>query len=461
MIDGLTLPAWTSNLITKLMKNRTWSILFACFALLLLIPLHLSARPRSPLPPLPESGVLWQWRCDEAGAWFPLRSAPLEAANADFAESWSGYALRMSSLTPALLRFPVVDTDGRTNLNCQVGSMRFWFKPDWSSQSLGGQGPGTWARLIEVGAFTDDARFGWWSLHLSPEGDAIHFRAQAGGKTVEYLRAGIAWAQGQWHEIALTYDARSTVIYLDGKAVAQGAGVTLAPSAKPQADLGFEIGSDMAGENLAQGEFDELKTYRHPLAPAQVAWIYECNARQAALGPVSAEEEQMQLLTVQALRSGQMMALSSPPPPPGDPPPGDPSTNILWSGTNSFNSTNLHLGPPFWTNGNLLMSYGGGSTNRPPYDLFLATNIPPVALTNNPPPMGWEWVYRTATSQTNWTLYAVPPEQSFFLLAGTNDWDADEMTDAYERLVSQTATNVAQPSFRVFITLPDNASILP
>jgi hypothetical protein len=75
--------------------------------------------------------------------------------------------------------------------------------------------------------------------------------------------------------------------------------------------------------------------------------------------------------------------------------------------------------------------------------------------------MEWEWVYRTAQSQTNWTLYGVPPPQSFFLLAGTNDWDGDGMTDAYERLISQTATNVAQASFRVFITLPDNASILP
>jgi hypothetical protein len=276
---------------------------------------------------------------------------------------------------------------------------------------------------------------------------------------VEFLRADVAWEQGQWHEIALAYDAQSSVIYLDGQPVAQGAGVTLAPGTKVQENLGFAIGSDMAGENLAQGEFDELKTYRQPLAPAQVAWIYECNARQAALGPVTAEEDFLTLLRIESFRSGGMMAMSSPPPPPGGG--GGGGRNTPWAGTNSFSSTNLHLGPPAWTNGDLLMSYGGGASNRPPYDLFLATNIPPVGVTNNPPPMEWEWVYRTAQSQTNWTLYGVPPPQSFFLLAGTNDWDGDGMTDAYERLISQTATNVAQASFRVFITLPDNASILP
>jgi hypothetical protein len=170
------------------------------FALDCFLPVF--ARPRPPIPPLPEAGVLRQFRFDEAGAWYPLRGAPLEAVNVAFAESWSGYALQVGGLPPALLRFPMVESDGHTNLNCQVGSVRFWFRPlAWSSQGDGGQGPGTWARLLEVGAFTDNARFGWWSVHVSPEGEKLHFRAQGDGRETEFLRAPILWSFGEWHDI--------------------------------------------------------------------------------------------------------------------------------------------------------------------------------------------------------------------------------------------------------------------
>ena len=40
----------------------------------------------------------------------------------------------------------------------------FWFAPYWAGTNEGGTGPGQWSRLIEVGSYTPDASYGWWSL---------------------------------------------------------------------------------------------------------------------------------------------------------------------------------------------------------------------------------------------------------------------------------------------------------
>jgi hypothetical protein len=58
----------------------------------------------------------------------------------------------------------------------------FWFKPDWSSANVGGNGPGSWGRLIETGdndpdlstnSWTLDSTNGWWALYLSPDGTQL------------------------------------------------------------------------------------------------------------------------------------------------------------------------------------------------------------------------------------------------------------------------------------------------
>jgi len=63
------------------------------------------------------------------------------------------------------------------------------------------------------------------------------------------------------------------------------------------------------------------------------------------------------------------------------------------------------------------------------YDLFATTNLAPTA---------WQWVLRCAPGQTNLTVTNQTSPNCFYLLAVTNDADADGLSDAFELLVSHT-----------------------
>ena len=143
------------------------------------------ARPRPPLPPFPDFGLLNAWRFDDTNSWGGADSAPLVAQGVELAESWSGYVLRIAGGKTAQVRFPAFKGNGRPNLRCDSGSIRFWFSPNWSSADCGGKGPGSYARLIEVGTASRQAD-GWWSLYVDPvKGSVLTIDT---GKVVTHLR---------------------------------------------------------------------------------------------------------------------------------------------------------------------------------------------------------------------------------------------------------------------------------
>src|SRR6266481_7610283 len=83
-----------------------------------------------------------------------------------------GYSMVMDSTNPARLQFNLIESDGSTNLTLAAGTVFLWFNPDWASSSTNqsGTGPGVWGRLIDVGSYTTNANFGWWSLYLDSGG---------------------------------------------------------------------------------------------------------------------------------------------------------------------------------------------------------------------------------------------------------------------------------------------------
>src|SRR5205085_10566310 len=76
----------------------------------------------------------------------------------------------------------------------------------------------------------------------------------------------INWASNEWHQIAVTYDATNSALYVDGASlVTNGYGAFWFPDAATRSG-GFSVGSSKSGINQARGQFDELATFNYSLA---------------------------------------------------------------------------------------------------------------------------------------------------------------------------------------------------
>jgi hypothetical protein len=224
--------------------------------------------------------LLAHWTFDDTNTWVGQEGQlPLLANNLAGVPSWSSNAVLVDSASPALLAYNVVETNGSPNINCQTGSVLFYFKPDWSSYDQccwNRTGPGVSGRLIEMGNYDPAFTNGWWSLYLSPDGTQIFFGTSTNGGGMTNLSASISWASDTWYQIALAYSPTGSALFVDGQMVAAGAGVTYCLNADELAK-GFRIGSDQDGNNQAGGAFDELETFASPLsgigAPADTYWF--------------------------------------------------------------------------------------------------------------------------------------------------------------------------------------------
>ncbi len=223
---------------------------------------------------------LAHWRFDDTNTWVgEAGQLPLLATNVIGVPSWCSNAVRVDSVYQARLAYDVVETNGHTNINCQTGSLLFWFQPGWSSTNAGGNGPGHWGRLIEMGdndpdlasdAWITGSTNGWWALYLNPDGTQLSFGTSTNGGGTTNVSANISWFSNEWYQIALTYSPAGSALYVNGQLLASGAGVTGHPDANELSN-GFRIGSDLSGFNQAEGAFDELQTFDYPLDAANTA----------------------------------------------------------------------------------------------------------------------------------------------------------------------------------------------
>jgi hypothetical protein len=434
------------------MKTRAW-LRRALGCLGLALGAHLAgsafARPRPPLPPSPEAGFLASFRFDRTN----VLSDPnpgLLLQDAALVESWSGYALSMEGLAPKLFGLPAVDPDGRANLASTTGTIRFWFRPSWSSATVGGNGPGGPACLFEVGAWAGNRSVGWWSLQFSQAGDAISFLAGSQGECLEILRAGIGWQAGEWHQVAFSYSPAGSWLFLDGQVAAEGRPVALVPLDQFRGVFGFSLGSDAQGSSLAQGHLDELTTFRIAQQPVDAAWNYSCLAAFAALGPITPEEDAARLVSLAALAAGgaggsqRMLSLGGPlvPPPGGGATNGHPMTNG-WVWANGFDhGTNLCFGSIgyVWTNQttNLHLTIANSASSNS-HDLYLATNLNPVSFWGGTTQgIAWSFLTNLSAGCTNLTWSNVIVSVAFFGLAKHQDSDADGLSDGDEIFLYKT-----------------------
>ena len=384
------------------MKTKLFPVVFLALA----AALPLLARPRPALPPVPEFS-LNHWRFDQTNWWTVPRTAPAEVVNAALVESWSGYATRLSE-ERGVLRLPAVNSAGKINLDLEYGAVRFWFAPDWSSASLGGTGPGSWARLLDAGMWSADAAHGWWSLYFDPSGSNLIFSTQGGGQGEDYLAAPLAWRSNEWHQVVLCYGPKFTALYVDGELAAAGPALGLAPSAKVFAETGFTLGSDTAGGNLAQGTFDELATFGFPLDGDYILNNYRWAEPQAALGPITPEEDAARREWMAKLRAAQELAPES----------GGMMMMMLLSG----GCPDLKLTATLLTNNDVQIDICGKELNAR-YDLITTTNLNPA--------IAWQWLGEVLYP-TNTLVVATNTPHRFFQLKKVPDLDGDGQRDYWE-----------------------------
>jgi len=216
---------------------------------------------------------LGYWPFDNTNTWVGAEGQlPLLATNVAGVTNWDINAVLIDSTNAAILKYRDIETNGNANINLRSGTVRLWFRPDWSSVSAGGAGPWDQGRLIEMGS--QGISTGWWTLMLDTNGNTLSFITQTNGVGMTNLACAISWTSNIWHQVVLTYSASNSSLYIDGQAVVtNGLGVQYWPN-ETERSAGFRIGSDATGNNQARGVFDELETFNYPLSAVQIEVDY-------------------------------------------------------------------------------------------------------------------------------------------------------------------------------------------
>jgi len=341
---------------------------------------------------------------------------------------------------PAWLQFNVFEPDGTTNLTVDSGTVTFWFGPNWSSanDTNGGFGPGEYGRLFEVGSYTPDSSYGWWSLFVDAGGTNLYFATQTNdlsSSMTVYLSTPIDWTTNYFHFVALTYSATNTTLYVDGILATNGPGATVYPGPDVLAN-GLFIGSDSNGVLQAHGLFNTVQTYSYPLSSNDVQTIFYWDYDLYMMSPWN---------------SAMWNILSAP---------SSPSTNFAnyniitglgnlqtIGSVTAISSTNV------WIT-NVTASVTGTGTNNMTlqftiqggfdgylYDTFVNSVLDFSDATNK----AWAWMGQ-GPHGTTYKISNLPNTTCFLILGTPQDSDFDGLTDAYERLVSKTDPHNADTS---------------
>ena len=356
--------------------------------------------------------------------------APISFTNLNFAMIGNGRSLVVDTNVPAWLQYNVYENDGNTNLTVDSGSVTFWFAPSsWSSTNASGTGPGEYGRLFEVGSYTDDNSYGWWSIFVDEGGNNIYFAAQTNdlsNSITTYLSAPISWTTNYFHFVALTYSPTNTALYLDGVLATNGPGVTVYPGPDVLTN-GFWIGSSSSGTNQSHGMFNTVATYNYPLSSNDVQTIFNWNYTYYEISPWN--QAMFNMVSEPSYPSDSQSYY--------DAITGQGGLQLVGS-VSAITSTNIWI-----TNVTATVTSGGmamtftiqGGSDGVPYDVF-ANSV--LSFGSNGVP--WAWMGQSYHGNT-YTLTNLPSTACFLILGTPQDTDGDGLTDAYERLVSKTDPN--------------------
>jgi hypothetical protein len=349
---------------------------------------------------------------------------PVSYTNISDSPLGPGNSLDVDGTNASWLQYNVYEADGTTNLNIvSDGSLGFWFAPNWASASDTndlGTGPGVWSRLIEVGTYTTNASYGWWSLYMDDVGNNIYFSAQdANGDEADYLAAPVTFTSNNWHLIALTWSSTNTSLFVDGTCLTNGPGISVLPGMDVISN-GFTIGSDIAtGMLQMHGALNSLATYNYVLDSGSInveavleAIYYLATANVSSNAPYASPG----VSAVYDIISGPGYLQVT----------GTNNTTCL-ANTNVW-ITNVSVMPGTNKSVNLSFMVTGGNPDWP-YDIF-ATGCLNNPITNSV----WSWMGQAYPCQTN-VINGLTNGMAYFLLGTPLSYDGDGFTVAYETLI--------------------------
>ncbi len=190
---------------------------------------------------------------------------PLALRHMDRAPSFDGEASE-SKHDEALLRYRDTEKNGRPNINWRAGSLRFWYRPTWSSQSAHGNGPGHHAKLVEMGRWTANASEGGFMLNIEPSGNRLGVGWQDNRRQPDSAYNQIfpvTFISNQWYEVVVCYTPHRLQVWMNGR-IAFSLGVKQLPVPPPSARAtGFSVGSAIGGGSPAEGLIDEFETFNY------------------------------------------------------------------------------------------------------------------------------------------------------------------------------------------------------
>ena len=384
-----------------------------------------------PIPPTnnPSSNpiVLDSWSFTDTNYWTSdLGFYPISCINVSVSTLGPGNSLDIDCQTNAWLLYNVWEASGATNLNVvSDGSVMFWFAPNWASTSDTndlGSGPGVFGRLLEIGDYTTNASYGWWSLYLDDVGNNLYFTAQDEfGDETNYLSAPVTFTSNAWHLVVLSWTSTNTALYLDGACLTNGPGITVLPNTTVISN-GFTIGSDAAtGLLQMHGAVNSLTSYNYALDADTVSGEWTVNGifylhDPGTLGNFTNAPYSPGLSDIYDVVSGQGFLQVI-------------GTNTTTCFTNSdVWITNVTSSPG--TNGSVNLSFMAvGGDPALPYDVFATT-----ALTQPISNGVWSWLGQVYPCQTN--LIDGFTNRAVYLILGTPlSYDGDGFTVAFDNLI--------------------------
>jgi hypothetical protein len=174
------------------------------------------------------------------------------------------------------------------NFTLANGTIRFYYRPNWSSQTNQGKGPGAEACLLAVG--DPDSTAGGLQMKIDATGNNLSVvMGNSSGTPVKYV-APIRFSSNTWYQIGLYISSASggdanriRVTQFSAILIDQTRGQAWPfPTASARLN-GLSLGSRLDGSQPALGSFDELDTYSVDLG--SLGWLMNNFAIAAKVTP--------------------------------------------------------------------------------------------------------------------------------------------------------------------------------